>query len=456
MQFADWLQGPYIYALYGARGFTQGQVSGAGHSVSPGSGWACLKPSTTCGRLPLCLAPLQIGILFVAGFGSALILGTFIGSLADKTGRRLNCLAFAVVYSVSCMLTHSESFELLIVGRILGGIAGSILNTAFEAWMVSEHNSRGFNGAWLGSTFSFAIFGSGVAAISAGLVAAPLVSRFGVTAPFDLSAIVLCIGAGVVLLRWNENYGSRSEGDGPTSTMASFTRAIGVLTSNGRVVAVGATQSLFEAAMYIFVFYWTPTLESSLAADESAAAAAAGTPPLPEGAVAPASSLPHGIVFAAFMVSVMIGSKMFESFSASAPVEQWGLWVFLLASAALATPVFVSHHWTQVVALCVFEGCCGVYFPLIAVLRGKYIPEDVRSTLMNLFRVGLNIIVLLVLGRADELGGTASFALCATLLAAAMAPQAMLRNASEVAEAAKDDDGTDGAAEDDSADVRHT
>ena len=42
MQFADWLQGPYIYALYGARGFTQGQVSGAGHSVSPGSGWACL------------------------------------------------------------------------------------------------------------------------------------------------------------------------------------------------------------------------------------------------------------------------------------------------------------------------------------------------------------------------------------------------------------------------------
>jgi len=372
--------------------------------------------------------PPQIGILFVAGFGSALILGTFIGSLADKTGRRLNCLAFVVIYSASCILTHSDSFEMLLLGRVLGGVAGSILNTAFEAWMVSEHNSRGFDGQWMGETFSLAIFGSGVAAISAGLVAAPLVASFGVTAPFDLSAVCLLLGGSVVLLRWRENYGSGGGAGGAAgnSTLAGCSRAVTVLTTNGKVAMVGATQSLFEAAMYIFVFFWTPTLEASLTAAEQASGAVA---PLEPGEDRPASNLPHGLVFACFMVSVMLGSKVFESISRTADVELWGFWVFVVAAASLAAPVLITTHWLQVVCLCVFEGCCGLYFPLIAVLRGKYIPEDVRSTLMNLFRVGLNVLVLTVLSRAEQMGASVSFALCAILLASATAPQLGLRAA---------------------------
>lgn len=47
----DWLQGPYVYALYEFYGFDRG----------------------------------DIGRLFIAGFGSSMVFGTIVGSLADKT-----------------------------------------------------------------------------------------------------------------------------------------------------------------------------------------------------------------------------------------------------------------------------------------------------------------------------------------------------------------------------------
>lgn len=387
------------------------------------------------------LISLQIGILFVAGFGSALVLGTVVGALADRTGRRLNCLAFAVIYATSCILTHSESFELLLVGRILGGISGSILNTAFESWMVSEHNSRGFAGAWLGQTFSLAVFGSGVAAIAAGLVATPLVSIFGVNAPFDVSAVCLAIGGLVILSRWNENYGETSEGTAAGGVGESFARAWAVLRSNSMVAMVGITQTLFEAAMYIFVFFWTPTLEASLAAYERA-----GNMHIEHGVVdsSGGSNLPHGLVFACYMVSVMIGSKLFESVARSHAAETWGFIIFAVASASLLVPVVVSNHWIQLFSLCTFELCCGCYFPLISVLRSKYIPEEVRSTLMNMFRIGLNIIVLTVLGHAESFGEAQSFLLCSALLGGAVLPQLNLREGFTAPVAGVTDDGSSG------------
>lgn len=46
----DWLQGPYVYALYAAYGFSKR----------------------------------DIGRLFIAGFGSSMVFGTVVGSLGDR------------------------------------------------------------------------------------------------------------------------------------------------------------------------------------------------------------------------------------------------------------------------------------------------------------------------------------------------------------------------------------
>jgi hypothetical protein len=53
-----------------------------------------------------------------------------------------------------------------------------------------------------------------------------------------------------------------------------------------RVSLLGASQALFEASMYTFVFLWTPALS-------------------PRG-----EKLPHGFIFAIFMTASMVGTAL--------------------------------------------------------------------------------------------------------------------------------------------------
>jgi predicted MFS family arabinose efflux permease len=67
-------------------------------------------------------------------------------------GRRTAGLAYAVIYSMSCVTKHSPNFMVLMVGRVLGGIATSLLYSAFESWLVAEHFKHGFSGRVLSTT----------------------------------------------------------------------------------------------------------------------------------------------------------------------------------------------------------------------------------------------------------------------------------------------------------------
>ena len=75
---SDWLQGPYVYALYDAYGYSQ-------HAIA---------------------------VLFVAGFGSSMVFGSFIGGMADWGGRRRFIVIFAITYAASC-ITKRKSSQLL-------------------------------------------------------------------------------------------------------------------------------------------------------------------------------------------------------------------------------------------------------------------------------------------------------------------------------------------------------
>jgi len=221
---------------------------------------------------------------------------------------------------------------------------------------------RSFHEDWLSSTFSQSTFGSGVVAIGAGILANFLAAHFGTVAPFDASLVLLVGGAAIILTRWRENYGEAhgaagGAGGGNVSAFDSFRKAARLLVSNERVLLLGLIQSCFEGAMYIFVFMWTPALEASLKA-----AALYDSD---------ATSLPHGVVFALFMVAIMIGSKIFETLIADRPVEHFMRWVFVAASAALAAPILTSNHYVQLAAFCTFEVCCGIYFPSAVRTRGS-------------------------------------------------------------------------------------
>ena len=87
---SDWLQGPYVYALYDAYGYSQ-------HDIA---------------------------VLFVAGFGSSMVFGSFVGGMADWGGRRRFIVIFAITYAASCItkrkLFPSNYFSILV--RILSSV----------------------------------------------------------------------------------------------------------------------------------------------------------------------------------------------------------------------------------------------------------------------------------------------------------------------------------------------
>lgn len=375
MMAGDWLQGPYVYYLYTTYGYGKG----------------------------------DIGQLFIAGFGSSMLFGTIVGSLADKQGRKRACITYCITYILSCMTKHSPQYKVLLLGRILGGVATSLLFSAFESWLVAEHNKRGFEQQWLSLTFSKAIFlGNGLIAIVSGLFGNFLVdiASLGPVAPFDAAACILAIGMAIILSSWGENYGDPSDNK---DLLSQFKGAAVAIASDEKIALLGAIQSLFEGSMYTFVFLWTPALSPN---DEE---------------------IPHGFIFATFMLASMLGSSFASRLMArSTPrVESYMQIVFLVSAASLLLPIVTNFFIApsevkgggislassiQLLGFCAFEGCVGIFWPSIMKMRSQYIPEEARSTIMNFFRIPLNIFVCIVLYNVNAFPITIMFGMCSIFL----------------------------------------
>jgi hypothetical protein len=101
--------------------------------------------------------------------------------------------------------------------------------------------------------------------------------------------------------------------------------------SDEKIALLGAIQSLFEGSMYTFVFLWTPALSPN---DED---------------------IPHGFIFATFMLSSMLGSSIASRLMAqsSPKVESYMQIVFVISSASLLLPIITSV-------------CCEILIPLIS------------------------------------------------------------------------------------------
>ncbi|XP_067683042.1 molybdate-anion transporter-like isoform X2 [Haliotis asinina] len=350
----DWLQGPHVYALYDSYSMTTHQIE----------------------------------ILFVAGFGSSMLIGTVVGSFADRYGRRANCILYGVLYGLACVTKHFNNFWILMVGRFLGGMATSILYSAFESWLVYEHNKRGFDQDLLGNIFSNAILGNSLVAIVAGLVAQFFADQFGFVAPFDVSMAVLIIMIVIIIFTWPENYGDKT-----SNFKQSFSNAMHSIRTDSKVLYLGLIQSLFEGSMYVFVLEWTPALTP-----KAHVTGASAKRHLLEDNEEHHGTIPHGHIFAAFMVAVMFGSSVFKVLSKFTSIESFMRPVLFTAALTLLTPIlFPGNQAVIFTGFLVFEMCVGIFWPSLGTMRGKYVPEETRATIMNVFRIPLNLLVVVIL-----------------------------------------------------------
>ena len=67
--------------------------------------------------------------------------------------------------------------------------------------------------------------------------------------------------------------------------------------------------------------------------------------------------------------------------------------------------VFKESYFVALFAFCAFEFGLGVYWPAMAVLRGELVPNNLRASVTSVFRVPLNVLVVMLLtaaGRASD------------------------------------------------------
>lgn len=152
--------------------------------------------------------------------------------------------------------------------------------------------------------------------------------------------------------------------------------------------------------MYTFVFMWTPALQRG-----------------------PDDALPFGVIFAAFMVCVMIGSAVFSVAIQRASPERVCLYTLAVAAGSLAVPLLTLNSTAVLLAFLLFEVCCGMWWPSIGTLRGMHIPEATRAGVMNLFRVPLNFLVCAVLLQVGQLSTPVVFLACTVWLLLAVVLQ---------------------------------
>jgi hypothetical protein len=154
--------------------------------------------------------------------------------------------------------------------------------------------------------------------------------------------------------------------------------------------------------MYLFVFLWVPSLQE-----------AGGT------------SLPLGYIFSAFMISMMIGSIVYTTISSTAKVASsdtnlptngsanghsnghsngtahrdaapldnivvlhaklaaliCGIAALLFAYSSTGSTLSVEKRFW---AFCAFEACVGAYYPVMGMLRGSLVPNEVRATVRGI------------------------------------------------------------------------
>ena len=115
--------------------------------------------------------------------------------------------------------------------------------------------------------------------------------------------------------------------------------------------------------------------------------------------------------------------------------------VFLVSAAALFVPVVVKFFGmaggqpggpiafegkVMMLGFLVFEAMVGIFWPSMMKMRSQYVPEEVRSTVMNFFRIPLNLFVCIILYNVAMFPLSAMFAMCAGFLVLAAVLQQRL------------------------------
>jgi len=245
----------------------------------------------------------QITKLYVITIASTTIFGVVM-EVIDIGSRKNKCVLSAILYAISMSsVFFGGHFDMLLMGRIVFGVASSIHHSAFDAYVITEHTSQGFPDDWLSQTFTSLTHAIALVAALSGVLG----QTAGVSYPLGtaaLSCAVFSLSGVYISFVW-----SKDSYNGSRFMLSQFLQSVSQTVQAARAnrqaaLLIGIT-SLCESAITIFTYYWAPwmvSLTSELG-----------------------HALPFEIIFASFVVASLLGTYMTQLFVSSPGTQSSGV-----------------------------------------------------------------------------------------------------------------------------------
>ena len=317
----------------------------------------------------------DIHTLYLVEAVSALIFGPITGFLADKYGRKLFCQLYNISIIINVLLRMPGSRSLAYLAQVITGFGSNLMYTTFEAWVVSE-SEKEFKNAQKDVLFREKLFKKtnildAVANIFFSGICATLYTGFGIYAPFWISIILSIISFFTINILWEDN---KPLSESNQSTSIQIKEALHEI-SNIKVLCIGLIEGITLSIFNIFLFSWAPILKQSI-----------------EGEIR------IGLIFIYMVLIMILGVKLYEIFIIYFDFDYYlSITACLFVQGTLFYITYIDDRFfSRFFYLTLFLGFTGFYNPLNSIVKSNILIDKYRALLMNLYRIPLNIYIIII------------------------------------------------------------
>ena len=319
----------------------------------------------------------EIGILYLVEAVSSLIFGPITGQLADKYGRRKFCRFYNFSMVANLLLIMEGSIPYAYLAQIISGFGGGLLYTTFEAWVVyeSEREFKGFNreaDRFRKRLFKNSNILDAVVSILTSGVCAIIYSFKGINSPFWISISLSLLAFCSIDILWAEN---KPLAESRESYFYQLREAFKELKKID-VLCIGLIEGIAMGILNIYLFSWTPILKQSTQGDMNV-----------------------GFIYTSMVLTMIVGTKLYEVLIIYCKFDYYAsiTGCLFIQGFLLFITYFDDRFLARLIYLSLFNGMIGFYSPLNSIVKSNILFEKYRALLMNIFRIPLNIYVIIIL-----------------------------------------------------------
>jgi hypothetical protein len=269
------------------------------------------------------------------------------------------------------------SRPLAYLAQVVTGFGAGLICTTFEAWVVSQSEIE-FKGLKReAERFRKRLFknsnvlDAAVSIITSGICAI-IYSYMGIYAPFWISIGLSALASIVIGVLWEEN---APLANNPSNTMQQFQEAVKEL-KKVNVLCIGLIEGIAMGILNIYLFSWTPILKQS-------------TP----------GGMNVGFIYTSMVLTMIVGTKSYEVLIVYCNFDYYMsiTGCLFIQGVLLFLTYYINSFLARMLFLALFNGLTGFYNPLNSIVKSNILVDEYRALLMNLFRIPLNMYVIIVL-----------------------------------------------------------